>query len=200
MQIETLNQLRSLYATPKERAVKKQIDHLDVHCRRFIALSPFVVIASGNGVAMDASPRGGAPGFIKTPDAHTLLIPDAPGNNRLDTLENIVSQAQLGLFFMIPGVDETLRVNGTAVLANDDALLDLCANERRRPALVICVSVAAAYLHGAKALLRSRLWHADAQVDRACLPSAGEMISDQTGIIIAPETQEAMRARYAPEL
>ena len=200
MKIDNLTQLRALYAQPKERAVKKQIDTLDVHCRNFIALSPFVVIASGDGATMDASPRGGDPGFVKTPDAHTLLIPDAPGNNRLDTLENIVAHGHVGLIFMIPGVDETLRVNGSAVLVNDDALLDLCASERRRPQLVICVHVSAAYLHCAKALMRSRLWMADAQVERTCLPSAGAMISDQTGVVVAPETQEAMRARYAPDL
>ena len=200
MKIDNLTQLRALYAQPKERAVKKQIDQLDVHCRNFIALSPFVVIASGDGATMDASPRGGDPGFIKTPDAHTLLIPDAPGNNRLDTLENIVAHGHVGLIFMIPGVDETLRVNGSAVLVNDDALLDLCASERRRPQLAIRVHVSAAYLHCAKALMRSRLWMADALVERTCLPGAGTMISDQTGVVVAPETQEAMRARYAPDL
>ncbi len=200
MKIDTLTRLRALYAQPKERAVKKQIDQLDVHCRNFIALSPFVLLASGSGAAMDASPRGGAPGFVKTRDAHTLLIPDAPGNNRLDTLENIVAHGHVGLLFMIPGVDETLRVNGSAVLVNDDALLDLCASERRRPQLVIQVNVIAAYLHCAKALMRSRLWLAGAQVERTCLPSAGAMISDQTGVVVAPETQEAMRARYAPDL
>ena len=218
MNIESLEQLRALYPAPKERALKKQIDHLDVHCRDFIALSPFVVIASsssgggggGGGAAtsdsagaaraMDASPRGGAPGFVKTPDAHTLLIPDAPGNNRLDTLENIVATSQVGLIFMIPGVDETLRVNGTAVLCNNEIMLDMCTSERRRPALVIRVSVQAAYLHCAKALLRSQLWNTQSHVDRACLPSAGQMLSDQTGIHTAPETQEEMRARYAPDL
>lgn len=200
MKIDTLTQLRALYAQPKERALKKQIDQLDGHCRDFIALSPFVVVASGDGATMDASPRGGDPGFIKVRDAHTLLIPDAPGNNRLDTLENIVRDGHIGLIFMIPGVDETLRVNGSAVLANDDALLHLCASERRRPQLVIQVDVAAAYLHCAKALMRSRLWHADAQQQRSCLPSAGEMLSDQTGVRSEPETQEAMRARYAPDL
>jgi uncharacterized protein len=200
MNIQTLEQLRALYAAPKERAVKKQIAELDAHCRRFIALSPFVVVASGSGAEMDASPRGGAPGFIKTPDAHTLLIPDAPGNNRLDTLENIVAQGHVGLLFMIPGVDETLRVNGRATLATDDALLAMCSDERRRPALVIRVEVAAAYLHCAKAFMRSRLWQPGAQVERTALPSAGEMLSDHTGIRSEPETQEAMRARYAPDL
>jgi uncharacterized protein len=200
MKINTLTQLRALYALPKERAVKKQIDHLDVHCANFIALSPYLVLASGSGAAMDASPRGGAPGFVKVHDAHTLLIPDAPGNNRLDTLENIVAHGHVGLLFMIPGVDETLRINGAASLVDDAALLDACADARRRPSLVIQVSVTAAYLHCAKALLRSRLWAADAQIARECLPSAGEMLSDHTGIRIEPETQEAMRARYAPDL
>jgi uncharacterized protein len=204
MNIQTLQQLREIYVPATGRAVQKQIDHLDVHCRNFVALSPFVVVASGAaadaGGAMDASPRGGAPGFIKTPDAHTLLIPDAPGNNRLDTLENIVSNPQVGLIFMIPGVDETLRVNGVATLCTDAALLDLCSSERRRSRLVIRVKVQAAYLHCAKAFMRSKLWSPQSQVERSCLPSAGQMISEQTGIVVAPETQEAMRARYEPDL
>jgi len=199
--VTTLESLRALYPAPKERAVRKELQHLDVHCRRFIALSPFVVLASsGAERAMDASPRGGLPGFVKAPDEHTLLIPDAPGNHRLDTLENIVATGRLGLLFMIPGVDETLRVNGTAELSTDPVLIDAVADERRRPAVVIRVRVEQAYLHCAKAFMRSRLWSLEAQVERSALPTMGRMISDQTGLAGAEETQAQMLARYQADL
>jgi uncharacterized protein len=193
--------LRRLYPAPKERALKKQLDHLDVHCQRFIALSPYVVLASaGADGALDASPRGGAPGFAQVVDAHTLLLPDAPGNNRLDTLENVAATGRLGLLFMLPGVDETLRINGLAHLSTRDDWLDRCANERRRPPLVIAVTVRDAYLHCAKALMRSRLWSPASWVDRAALPSAGQMLRDHTGITTPEETDAQMRARYEPDL
>ncbi|MEI8402090.1 MAG: pyridoxamine 5'-phosphate oxidase family protein, partial [Alcaligenaceae bacterium] len=118
MMIQTIEQLRGLYAPAKERAVKKQLSALDAHCQHYIGLSPFVVISSvGLDQMLDASPRGGAPGFVKSVDAHTLLIPDSPGNNRLDTLENIIHTGKVGMLFLIPGMDETLRVNGTACLS-----------------------------------------------------------------------------------
>ena len=201
MIIESLSALRQLYATPQPRAVMKQIAALDVHCRSFIALSPFLVLATaGRGHDTDASPRGGEPGFVKVNEAGELLIPDAPGNNRLDSFENIVSTGKVGLLFLIPGFDETLRVNGTAVLSQDPVDIDACTTERRVPKLVIRISVEAAYLHCAKAFMRSKLWEPDARVDRSALPSAGRMISDQTGIQAAAETREEMARRYAPDL
>jgi len=173
MSIASLEALRSLYVAPKERAVKKQIARLDVHCRRFIALAPFVVMASRDASGRtDASPRGGAPGFVKVPDETTLLIPDAPGNNRLDSLENILATRQVGLLFMIPGVDETLRGNGEAQLSDAEADIDLCTDGRRRPKLVIRVAAREAYLHCAKALMRAKLWSAESQIDRSCRRSA----------------------------
>ena len=201
MNIDTVERLRALYALPKERAVRKQLASLDQHCRRFIELSPFVVVASGSvALAMDASPRGGPPGFVKALDDRTLLIPDAPGNNRLDTLENIIGTGRVGLFFMIPGIDETLRVNGAARLSCFEEQLRVFSGEKRRPKLVIEVTVAEAYLHCAKAFMRSSLWQAASQVSRSLLPTMGEMISSQTGIEVPAETQEEMLARYAPDL
>ena len=129
-----------------------------------------------------------------------MLIPDSPGNNRLDSLANIVATGRAGLLFMIPGFDETLRVNGSAVLSRDADDIALCTDERRTPKLVIKVAVEAAYLHCAKAFLRSRLWDPASRQDRNALPSAGRMISDQTGIVVADETREAMERRYAPDL
>ena len=201
MHIDTIEQLRALYAMPRERAVLKQIAALDDHCRHFIALSPFVVVASSGATgAMDASPRGGAPGFARVLDDHTLLIPDSPGNNRLDTLENVIATGQVGLFFMIPGIDETLRVNGSARLSSCEVHLDAFAGEKRRPRLVIEVQVAEAYLHCAKAFMRSKLWNPSVQVSRSALPTMARMIDSQTGTSSPDETLEEMRLRYAPDL
>ena len=199
--IKTLADLRQRFAQPQERAVKKQITHLDKHCRNFIARSPFVIVATcDEDHNLDSSPRGGDPGFVKVNAAGQLLIPDAPGNNRLDTFENIVRTGKVGLLFLIPGFDETLRVNGEAVLsvATDD--IESCTSERRAPKVVVRITVTAAYLHCAKAFLRSKLWSESARVDRSALPSSGQMISEQSGIHIAPETREDMERRYAPDL
>lgn len=200
--IESLDQLRSLYAAPTERALRKQQSQLDPHCQRFIALSPFCVLASGGtaGAGLDASPRGGAPGFVKTPDPHTLLLPDAGGNNRLDTLANLLQDPRIGLLFLVPGVDETLRVNGTARLRDEALFTDFFARERQRPKLVIEVRVTEAYLHCSKAFMRSRLWQAEAQVHRSVLPTLGEMIHDQMGVATVPESQVAMLERYRAQL
>lgn len=201
MEITSLEALRSLYASARERSVKKELQQLDVHCTRFISLSPLVVVSSsGASGALDASPRGGEPGFVRVQGNGTLLIPDAPGNNRLDTLENVVQTGQVGLLFFVPGVDETLRVNGKAVLSTLAAELELCKDAKRTPKLVIRVAVEAAYLHCAKALMRSALWDASRHVERSVMPSMGEMMKDQIGGDIPCETQEEMLARYAKDL
>lgn len=201
MEVTSLAALRELYPEPAGRAVLKQMRHLDAHCARFIALSPFVVLAtnSADGRA-DASPRGGAPGFVKVRDAQTLLIPDSPGNNRLDSLGNVIGSGQAGLLFMIPGINETLRVNGKAVLSIDADELAACADDRRRPKLVIRIAVEEAYLHCAKAFMRSGLWQPASQVPRSMLPPTGQMIAEQTGIAGPVETQEEMERRYGPDL
>jgi PPOX class probable FMN-dependent enzyme len=137
-------------------------------------------------------------------DAQTLLVPDAPGNNRLDTLENIIATGRLGTLFMVPGFDETLRVNGRAVLSTDPADLALCADARRTPALVIRVTVASVYLHCGKSLMRSHLWDASRHADRGQLPSMAEMMRDQIrdfkGEEIEAETQAQMLERYRQTL
>lgn len=199
--VDTLEALRALYAMPTERIVAKQLACLDAHCRRFIGLSPFLVIASGGaGRSMDASPRGGAPGFVRVIDETTLLIPDAAGNNRLDTLENIIACGQVGLLFLIPGVEETLRVNGAARLVRGEKILALFAGEKRVPRLAIEVKVAAAYLHCPKAIMRADLWAASAQIDRSLLPTVVQMINDQTGIVVPVLSQDETRARFAADL
>lgn len=201
MKIETLEQLRTLYASPKERAIKKQLASLDRHCKRYISLSPFVVLSSmGGDEVLDASPRGGAPGFVKVMDDNTLLIPDSPGNNRLDTLENIIHTGRLGLLFLIPGVDETLRVNGSADLSVAPADIAQCTTEVRAPKLVIRVNVQQAYLHCAKAFMRSKLWESESRIERCQLPTMVDMINEQAAIEGVFETHEEIMQRYRNEL
>lgn len=172
--------LRGLYQTPMELALLKQLDRLDAHCRNFVAHSPFVVIGSTRaGRGTDVSPRGDAPGFARVLDDHTIAIPDRPGNNRLDTMSNITGDAEVGLLFFIPGIDETLRINGTAKLSREPALLAAAAIKGREPRLVILVTVREAFLHCGKALKRSRLWHDDYRVERQSFPSLGRMIVEQ---------------------
>ncbi len=200
--IDSVEALRGLYAVPTERAQKKQLSRLDAHCLRFLGLSPFVVLASGSAEGQyDASPRGGDPGFVKATDAQTLLIPDASGNNRLDTLQNIIATGRVGLLFLIPGVDETLRVNGRVRLDSSPGLMAHFASERRAPKIVIEIKVEDAYLHCSKALMRSKLWGPEHRIERSALPTMGQMIGDQTGVpAAAVETQEQMAARYQAEI
>jgi PPOX class probable FMN-dependent enzyme len=203
--ITTLPALRELYAPVNPRSALKELPQLDLHAKRFISLSPFVIISSyGADGRADTSPRGGEAGFVKVVDAGTLLIADSPGNNRLDSLENIIATQQIGLLFMVPGVDETLRVNGTAVLSTDESERKICEDSRRVPKLVIRISVHASYLHCAKALMRSDLWNPAKHLERSQLPSMGEMLRDQMiGKLPAEtvfETQEQMLVRYQSTL
>jgi len=174
-------QLRGLYQEPMELALLKQLNRLDDHCRNFLAHSPFVVIGSTRpGRGTDVSPRGDAPGFARVLDDRTIAIPDRPGNNRLDTMSNILADAEVGLLFFIPGIDETLRINGRARLSRDPSLLAAAAVNGREPRLVIVVTVLEAFLHCGKALKRARLWHNDYRVDKKDFPSLGRMIVEQT--------------------
>ena len=201
MHIQTIEQLRTLYNLPSERAIRKEQHLIDKHIENFIRLSPLLVVASGNlRMQFDASPRGGDPGWVRVLDSKTLLVPDAPGNNRLDTLQNIISTSQIGLLFFVPGVDEMLRINGQASLLTDPELLSHFDDQQRRPKLVIKVSVEAAYLHCAKALMRSRLWAIDSQVDRVALPTMGQIIKDHAQLDTPAETQEEMLKRYESDL
>lgn len=173
--------LRGLYDAPMELALLKQLDRLDSHCRNFLAHSPFAVIGSTRpGRGTDVSPRGDAPGFARVLDDHTIAIPDRPGNNRLDTMSNIVADYEVGLLFFIPGIDETLRINGTARLSRDPQLLAAAAVNGREPRLIIVVTVRKAFLHCGKALKRSKLWRDDYRLEPKTLPSLGRMIVEQT--------------------
>ncbi|MBK6658831.1 MAG: pyridoxamine 5'-phosphate oxidase family protein [Proteobacteria bacterium] len=186
-------QLQAFIGTPIELAVRKAIPHLDRHCRAFIALSPFVSIgtASADGRA-DVSPRGDAPGFVQVLDDNTLFIPDRPGNNRLDTMRNIIENPNVGLLFMVPGFEDLLRVNGRAHIVVDDELLSQAAVNGKTPRVGIRVAVDEAYLHCAKAVKRSKLWHESSRQDRKALPSLGKMILEQTAAPDAPPTAEVV--------
>ncbi|MET1117230.1 MAG: MSMEG_1061 family FMN-dependent PPOX-type flavoprotein [Comamonas sp.] len=195
-------QLRALYDAPAERALLKQQVDLDRYCLRFIALSPLCIVSTAGaaGSLLDASPRGGLPGFVKAPDKNTLLLPDAGGNNRLDSLSNLLHDPRIGLLFLVPGFDETLRVNGTARLRDEAHYTALFRSENARARLVIEVNVQEAYLHCAKALMRARLWKPEAQVPRTAMPSLNQMIQAQMGLQAPAEPQEVMVARYAHQI
>jgi uncharacterized protein len=187
--IASETELRARFAAPSRLATLKQLDHLDANCQHFIALSPFLCLATArpNGLA-DNSPRGDAPGFVQVPDERTLLIPDRPGNNRLDSMANIVANPNVGLLFLIPGVTETLRVNGRARIVADPEILARFEVRGRAPKAAILVEVVEAFLHCSKALIRARLWEPDAKVDRKVLPTLGRMIADVVDQKTAPET------------
>lgn len=173
--------LRSLYPATHLLASQKSLTALDPHAREFIRRSPFLTIGTQNqdGKA-DVSPRGDPAGFVRVLDDHTLAIPDRPGNNRLDTLSNILANPNVGLLFVVPGFDDTLRINGRAVLSTEPELLRSMAVNDRLPVLAIVVTVAEVFLHCAKAFRRSRLWDPDARQDRTEMPSLLKMILDQT--------------------
>ena len=199
--ITNLEELRALYKKPSERAVEKELSELDSHCRRFIELSRFLVVTTRDTEgAVDSSPRGGAAGFVKVGPEGKLLLPDWPGNNRLDTFSNLLDNAAIGLIFFVSGVDEVLRVKGTAEIRTDESLLALCLEKGRTPKLVISIEVQTAFLHCAKALMRSKLWSSEVQVERSVLPTMGQMLKDHTGMTDPVETQTEMVQRYEQAL
>lgn len=199
--IETIDALRQKYNTAGGRAVTKEHSRIEKHTRRFLALSPFLVIASSaNDGLADASPRGEAPGFVQVLDDQTIAIPDRPGNNRLDTLENILANPEIGLIFFIPGVNETLRINGRAEIRDDADLLQRFEVQGKLPATVLVVHIQAIYLHCAKALMRSNLWHADMLPDQRPIPSMGQMINDQINSDAEVEPETEMVERYRKTL
>lgn len=179
--ISNETELRSFHADTHPLATRKCLPQLDRHCRDFIARSPFLCLSTqhANGSA-DVSPRGDPPGFVQVLDDHTLAIPDRPGNNRLDSLSNILSNPSVALLFMVPGFEDALRVNGSASLNRDPELLKRMSVRGRTPTLAIIVEVNEAFLHCAKALRRSRLWKPESQQERTELTSMVGMILEQT--------------------
>ena len=170
--------LEALYGAPNPNSLAKEVPFLHSHYRKFLEAAPFVSIATVGPGGMDCSPRGDAPGFVRTHDEKTVMIPDRRGNNRIDTLKNLVADPRIGLLFLIPGVGETLRINGRARISIDPALLATFAVDGKPPRSVIVVDIDTVYFQCSRALVRSRLWDAAAQVARSALPSTGTLIAD----------------------
>ncbi|HKV00269.1 MAG TPA: MSMEG_1061 family FMN-dependent PPOX-type flavoprotein [Vineibacter sp.] len=171
------------YAKPGALAVAKDIGRIDQHLRHYIELSPFCCIATADADGnQDVTPRGDPPGSFKVFGEHIVAVPDRPGNNRLDTLKNLLVNPKIGLVFLLPGMDETVRVNGIARLSTDPQLLESMAVEGKKPKCAIVVEVREAYLHCAKAFRRSKLWDPAIRIDRSTLPSLACMIRDQIGM------------------
>jgi len=193
--------LRAHYGPISTLAVRKVLPRLDEHCRRFIALSPFLVLASGDADGnLDASPRGDAPGFVAVLDDTTLLLPDRRGNNRVDSFGNVLAAAGVGLIFFVPGIDETLRVNGTAAIVTDPAVLEPLAVQGRVPAAALRITVREAFFHCAKALIRSQLWNPERRVERSRFPSLGRIIADQTRAMSVEEAERSTEEGYRTRL
>ena len=174
--ITTIEQLEAVYGEPSQRSLIKEIDYISEHYGAFIEAAPFVVIATTGPEGLDCSPRGDPPGFARVIDKKTVLIPDRRGNNRVDSLRNIVVDPKVSLLFLIPGVAETMRINGRAEIVTDPDLLQSFVIQGKLPRSVIAVTVERIYFQCSKALVRSALWAQDSQVDRANLPTTGEMI------------------------
>jgi PPOX class probable FMN-dependent enzyme len=192
--LSDVSELRPLYNNPSVMVIEKQIDRIDPHCRNFIGRSPLVMVSSIDPLrGMDISPRGDPPGFVKILDEHHLAIPDRPGNNRLDTIENLLANPNIGLLFMIPGIAEVLRINGTARLTGAPPLLESMAVNGTSPKLAIVVKVSEVFLHCARAFMRARLWSDDYRLERRQLPTLGRMIVEQAKS--AELTVEAAEAR-----
>jgi uncharacterized protein len=177
-QITTLEELDALYGKPMEAAIVKEIDYISQHYKTFIDKAPFVVLATVGPEGLDCSPRGDPAGFVRVVDKHTVLIPDRRGNNRVDCLRNLVRDPRISLLFMIPGIGNTLRINGRAVISTAPDLCASFAMNGKAPACVLEVTAERVYFQCPKALVRSRLWSADAQIKRSEVPSAGDILQE----------------------
>jgi PPOX class probable FMN-dependent enzyme len=178
--IETVEELEKLYGVPVEASTVKEVDHIIPHYRAFIEASPFVILATAGPEGLDASPRGDKPGFVRLQDERTLLMPDRRGNNRVDSLRNIVRDPRIALLFLVPGSGTTLRVNGHAHLSTEAALLQSFAVEEKAPRSVIVMQVETVYFQCARAIMRSELWNPARHVDPASLPTAGQILAGIT--------------------
>ena len=201
MYIKSEEKLREIYGYPKGRAKYKQLPALERHSINFIEHSPFVAIATyAKSGLVDCSPRGGNPGFVKIINESCIILPDGKGNNRLDSLVNIIDTGNIGCLFLIPGVDETLRVNGLARISTSPEHLELFSDSRNPPKTCVEITVREVFLHCAKSLMRSELWSSESKIDRSDFPTMGAMINDQLSIMDNPETQEDMVTRYKRDL
>jgi PPOX class probable FMN-dependent enzyme len=189
-------ELSEMYGPALERSVRKQLDRLDDFCRAFIAASPMVIVGSQGPTAADNSPRGDVAGFVKVADDHTLLIPDRRGNNRLDTLHNLVRNPKVGLLFLVPGVTETFRINGEAVISRDPALTSQFVMQGNAPRTVIVVTVKEAYIQCSRALVRSDIWNPAKHPLPGAVPSMGTVMAKHTcGFVDAKAFDEEAKER-----
>jgi uncharacterized protein len=179
--VTTLEALEALYDKPYGPSIVKEIDHINADYRKFIEAAPFFALATSGPEGLDCSPRGDAPGFVRVQDEKTLLIPDRRGNNRIDSLRNIVGDPRVALLFLIPGVGETIRVNGRAGISTDPALAQSFAVNGKAPRTVIVVAVERVYFQCSKAIVRSKLWDPARHVARASLPTAGTILAGISG-------------------
>jgi uncharacterized protein len=199
--ITTTEELEARYGQAVGAAVAKELDHISEHYRQMIEAAPFMAIATVGPEGLDCSPRGDRAGFVRVVDAHTVLIPDRRGNNRIDSLRNIVRDDRVALLFLIPGVNETLRINGRAKISVEPALLESFAVEEKAPRSVIVVSVERIYYQCAKALVRSKLWDSATQIPRDRLPSPGAMIEAMSkGAIDGAEYDRELPIRIPKQL
>jgi PPOX class probable FMN-dependent enzyme len=199
--IDDLAQLRALFGPVSPLAEFKVQSRLDEHLRRFIGLSPFLVLATSDGEGhVDASPRGDGPGFVQVLDDATLLVPDRPGNNRADSYQNIVLHPGVGLIFFVPGIDETVRVNGRATIVTSTGLLEPTAVRGKVPRAGLRVTVEEAFFHCGKALKRSALWDSERRLERSAFPSLGRIIAEQTRRIEPAEAEAKIARDYVDKL
>ena len=199
--IDDTGALRQVYGQPAEVTQKKVLDRLDAHCRRFIALSPFLTIASTGTTGTDCSPRGDEPGFVHVVDASTLLLPDRRGNNILDTLQNVLERPDVALLFLVPGLNETLRVNGKARIVTDPAVLQSMAVKGRIvPGSALEITVEQVYFHCGRSLLRADLWNPDKRVAREDFPRLGTILADQIEGVDAEATNDRLEVAYTTNL
>jgi uncharacterized protein len=199
--VTSIEALERLYGVPYGPSIAKETDRITPHYGAFIEAAPFFAFASGGPEGMDCSPRGDAPGFVRVADEKTLLIPDRRGNNRIDTLRNILHDPHVALLFLIPGCGETIRVNGRATVSTDPTLLQSFLVDGKAPRTVIVVSVDRIYFQCAKAIVRSKLWDPSRHVDRASLPSSGTILADLTqGRVGGPEHDRAAPERLKATL
>lgn len=176
--VTTMEQLDALYGEVLPTAILKEIDHINGSYRKLIEAAPFVVIATGGPDGFDCSPKGDAAGFVRILDDKTLAIPDRPGNNRIDGLRNIIRDPRIALLFLIPGIGETLRVNGRASISIDSELMQSCAVNGKLPRSVLVVHIETIFFHCSKAVVRSKLWHEATRIERSSLPSTGTIIAE----------------------
>jgi PPOX class probable FMN-dependent enzyme len=193
--------LREVYDQPAEMTTKKIIGHLDDHCRRFIALSPYLTIASTGPNGTDCSPRGDEPGFVQVVDDRTLLLPDRRGNNLLDTLQNVLARPDVGLLFLVPGLNETLRINGKARIVTDPAMLQSMAIKGRIvPSSAMQIAVEQVYFHCGRSILRADLWNPEKRVARDAFPMLGTVLADQIAGVDAEATNKRLETAYTTNL